>query len=387
MKWYVRILLLVLMIFVIAGLVAANKDSARKPYLIGVFCSVTGPNAPLGTPERDTLVMLEEQINKKGGINGRPLKLIIEDDGSDNTSAVKAAKKLIEQDGVCALIGSSGTGPTMAVIPIAEASEVPHISMAAGAAITNPLKKWVFRTPQTDQLAIGKILDYLIEKKIHKVAIIYDSNAYGSSGRDQLKILAPKYNITVVSEESFATKDTDMTVQLTKIRSTDAQAIICWGTNPAPAQVAKNIQQLGITLPLIMSHGVANKTFLDQSGDAANGILLPAGKLIVAAELPPSDPQRKLLLDYEKQFMAKYKRPADTFGGFAWDALGILVEALKVAGDDRVKLRDAIEKTTNFAGVSGIFNYSPTNHDGLTNEAFVMVQIKNGKWTLLKKKP
>ena len=286
MKWQLKIGLSILVLLVVVGTIWAADKDVKKPYLIGVFCSVTGPNAPLGTPERDTLLMLEEQINQKGGIKGHPLKLIIEDDGSDNTNAVKAAKKLIEQDNVCALIGSSGTGPTMAVIPISEASQVPHISMAAGLGITNPLKKWVFRSPQTDALAIGKILDYLTKtKKASKVAIIYDSNAFGSSGRDQLRILAPKYNVTIVSEESFATKDTDMTVQLTKIRTTDAQAIICWGTNPAPAQVAKNIQQLGITLPLFMSHGIANKAFLDQAGDAANGVLLPAGKLIVADEL------------------------------------------------------------------------------------------------------
>lgn len=384
MKWYVRILFSLLVIFMVAGSIWAAPNS--KPYVVGVFCSVTGPNAPLGTPERDTLMMLEEQINKKGGLKGHPLKLIIEDDGSDNTNAVKAAKKLIEQDGVCAIIGSSGTGPTMAVVPITEASEVPHLSMAAGIAITDPLKKWVFRTPQTDVLAVGKILDYLTSKKINKVAIIYDSNAFGSSGRDQLRVLAPKYKVTIVAEEAFATKDTDMTVQLTKIRSSEAQAIICWGTNPGPAQVAKNLKQLGITLPLLMSHGVANKAFLDQAGDAANGVLLPAGKLIVARDLPGSDPQKKLLLEYAKQFETRYKRPADTFGGHAWDALSILVQALKKAGDNRVKLRDAIETTTKFAGIGGVFNYSPTNHDGLANDAFVMVEVKNGNWTLLKKK-
>ena len=391
MKWYVRILFLTLVILLVTGLIWAAPD--KKPYVIGVFCSVTGPNAPLGTPERDTLLMLEEQINKKGGIKGHPLKLIIEDDGSDNTNAVKAAKKLIEQDNVCAIIGSSGTGPTMAVIPITESSEVPHMSMAAGIAITNPLKKWVFRTPQTDVLAIGKILDYLTSKKINKVAMIYDSNAYGASGRDQLRLLAPKYNVAIAAEEAFATKDTDMTVQLTKIRSSEAQAIICWGTNPAPAQVAKNVQQLGINLPLFMSHGVANKTFLDQAGSAANGILLPAGKLIIADELPHTDPQRKLLLDYRKQFEVKYGRPADTFGGHAWDALSLLVQALKKVNADidnkaalRAQLRDEVEKITKFAGIGGVFNYSATNHDGLSNDAFVMVEIKNGNWTLLKKK-
>jgi branched-chain amino acid transport system substrate-binding protein len=385
MKRNVKLILVALALFVVVVGIAFAEKEAQKPYVVGAFCSVTGPNAPLGTPERDTLMMIEEKVNKSGGIKGHPLKVIIEDDGSDNTNAVKAVNKLIQQDNVCAIIGSSGTGPTMAAIPVIEASEVPHISMAAGNAITNPLKKWVFRSPQTDVLAVGKILDYLTKKKITKVAMIYDSNAYGASGRDQLKLQSPNYKVTIVAEEAFATKDTDMTVQLTKIRGTDAQAIICWGTNPAPAQVAKNVQQLGITLPLLMSHGVANQAFLDQAGSAANGVMLPAGKLIVAGELPVFDPQRKLLLEYASEYQTKFNRSADTFGGHAWDALNIIVHALKKVGDDRVLLRDEIEKTSKFVGIGGIFTYSAQNHDGLTNDAFVMVKINNGKWTLVKK--
>lgn len=380
-KWIVFLLI----VWVIGCLSTAYAEKNASPYVIGAICSITGPNAPLGTPERDTLLMQEEQVNKKGGINGHPVKIIIEDDGSDNTNAVKAAKKLIDQDQVCALIGSSGTGPTMAIIPVAESGEVPLVSMAAGLGITNPIKKWVFRSPQTDQLAVGRILDYLVKKKMSKVAMIYDSNAYGSSGRDQLRALAPQYKVAIAAEEAFATKDTDMTVQLTKIRMTDAQAIICWGTNPGPAQVAKNIQQLGINLPLFMSHGVANQAFLDQSGSAANGVLLPAGKLIVAKELSIADPQRKLLLAYAKEYQDKYGKPADTFGGHAWDAFNMIARAMKKAGNDRAKLRDEIEKTNHLPGIGGIFTYTASNHDGLGNDAFVMVKVSDGKWSLVKK--
>ena len=384
MKIYLRILLMLMVVMLITSAVSLGIE-VKNPYVIGAFVSVSGPNAPLGTPERDTLLMLEEKINKKGGINGHPLKLVIEDDASDNTNAVKAAKKLIEQDNVVAIIGGSGTGPTMAVIPIAEAAGVPQISMAAGLAITDPIKKFVFRVAPTDQLVAGKILGYLNQNKISKIAIIYDSNAFGSSGRDQLRQLAPKFRVNIVAEESFASKDTDMTVQLTKIRTTDAQAIICWGTNPGPAQVAKNVQQLGITLPLFMSHGVANQAFLDQAGPAANGIMLPAVKLIIANELPDSDPQKKVLLQYSREFQERFNRPADHYGGHAWDALNIIVNALNKVGSDRAKLRDEIEKTTRFSGIGGVFNYSPTNHDGLSNESCAMLKIVKGKWTLLKK--
>lgn len=381
-----KVLLLILIVSVVlmASHAFAGSD-VKKPYVIGAFVSVSGPNAPLGTPERDTLLMLEEQINKKGGVNGHPLKIVIEDDGSDNTNAVKAAKKLIEQDNVCAVIGGSGTGPTLAVAPICENSAVPQVSMAAGIAITDPIKKWVFRVAPTDTTAAGKILEYMTTHKISKFAVIYDSNAFGTSGRDQLKALAPKYRVTIVDEESFGSKDTDMTVQLTKIRTSAAQAIVCWGTNPGPAQVAKNVQQLGITLPLFMSHGVADQTFLDQAGPAADGIILPAVKLIVAKDLSNSDPQKRVLLQYDKEFQAKFNRSADHYGGHAWDALNIIVTALKKVGDDRSKLRDEIEKTKNFVGIGGIFNYSADDHDGLSPNACAMLKIVDGKWTVLKK--
>ena len=376
------LLLFAVLVFITGMAIAAGESKA--PYVVGAFVSSSGPNAPLGVPERDTLLMVEEMINQKGGINGHPLKVIIEDDASDNTNAVKAAKKLIEQDNVCAIIGGTGTGPSLAVAPISENAGVAQMSMAAGVAITNPIKKWVFRVAPMDSIVAGRLLDYFKTKNISKFAVIYDSNAFGSSGRDQLKLLAPKYNMTIVAEESFASKDTDMTVQLTKIRTTNAQAIVCWGTNPGPAQVAKNVQQLGITIPLFMSHGVANQAFIDQAGPAADGVTLAAVKLIVADQLPGSDPQKKVLKAYAEAFQLKYGRSADHYGGHAWDALNIIVQALRKAGDNRAKLRDEIEKTTNFSGIGGVFNYAPDNHDGL-KESCTMIKIVKGKWTLLKK--
>jgi len=382
-----RLVTKVLPILVLAALLVTPVvgASSKEPYKIGAFLSVTGPNAPLGTPEKETLVMLEKKVNKAGGINGHPIRVIIEDDASDPTTAVKAAKKLVEQDKVCAIIGGSGTGPTMAVISaVTGTAEIPHIACAAGVAITNPLNKWVFRTAQLDSFAVGRILDYFKKHKINKVAVIYDSNAYGVSGRDQVRNLAPQAGVTIVDEESFGSKDTDMTVQLTKIRATDAQAVLCWGTNPGPAQVTKNLRQLGITLPLFQSHGVANQEFIDLSQGMAEGVIFPAGKIIVAEQLPAGDPQRKVLIQYVKDFEAEFAKPPTTFGGHAWDAFMMIAGALKKVGSDPAKIRDYIEGIRNFRGIGGVFNYSPTNHDGLTNDAFVMVTVKNGKFVLLR---
>ena len=355
----------------------------KDPYKIGAVLSITGPNAPLGTPERDTLKMLEEQINQAGGIDGHPLQVIIEDDATDVSSAVRATMKLLEQDKVLALIGSSGTPSTLAMIPIIEKAEVPLMALSAGLQVTDPIKKWVFRTPQTDTLVIHRLLKYLRKVKLEKIAVIYDTNSFGVSGRDQIRKFAPDYGITVVKEEAFKTEDTDMTVQLTKIRGTDAQAVVCWGTNPAPAIIAKNMKQLEISIPLFQSHGIANQKFIELGGEAVNGVIFPAGKLLVAHYLPENDPQKTVLLQYLKDFQEKYGRAPDTFGGHAWDALQILALVLKETGSDKYQLRDGIEKINSFIGIGGIFNYSANNHDGLTPDCLVMVKIVDGEWTYL----
>ena len=223
-----------------------------------------------------------------------------------------------------AIIGPSTTGETMAVIPVAEKEQVPLISCSAGSKITDPVKKWVFKTAQNDTLAVGKIYEYLQKQKLSNVAILTVSDGFGSSGREQLKGQAAKYGITIVSDDTYGPKDTDMTAQLTKIRGSQAQAIICWGTNPGPAVIAKNAKQLGVKIPLFMSHGVSSKKFIELAGDAAEGIKLPSGKVIVADLLSGSDPQRKSLMSFVKDYQKHYKAEGDHFGGHAWDAVMLI---------------------------------------------------------------
>ena len=174
-----------------------------------------------------------------------------------------------------------------------------------------------------------------------------------------------------------------MTPQLTKIRATPAQAVICWGTGPAPAVVAKNIKQLGMTIPLIQSHGAASKKFIEYAGDAANGIILPAGKIAVYKDLPDTDPQKAVIQKYVQNYEAKFKTPVSGFGGYAYDAAHLLFLAMSKAGTDTVKIRQELENVKNFPGVSGVFNMSPEDHNGLGPDAFVMVKIENGTWKLL----
>ena len=368
---------------VIAGLMAGSAFAA-SPIKIGALFSVSGPASFLGEPERNTAVMMVDEINKAGGIKGRKLELVVYDTQGDATKAVQATNKLIKEDKVVAIIGPSITGDTMAVIPVVEKAGVPLISCAAGFKITDPVKKWVFKTAQNDALAVKKIFEYMKKQKISKIALVTVSDGFGSSGREQLVLHAKEFDIQIISDETYAPKDTDMTAQLTKIRGSAAQAIVCWGTNPGPAIVARNVKQLGITIPLFMSHGVSSKRFIDLAGDAAEGIILPSGRVIVAGQLPKTDPQRKSLLSYVENYRKNYKVEGDHFGGHAWDAVMLIKEAMERGAETPAAIRDELEKTENFAGIGGIFNYSPQDHAGLSSNAFVLVQVKQNNWTLIK---
>jgi branched-chain amino acid transport system substrate-binding protein len=373
----------VLAVLLLAG-GCAQKDAAKAPYKIGGLFSITGPNSFLGEPERNSMQLLAEQINAKGGINGRPLELVIYDDEGDEAKAVLNANKLIEKDQVLAIVGPSLTGTTMAVIPIVEKAQVPLISCAAGVKITTPVKKWVFKTPQTDVMAVAKLYEFMKRQGVRKVAILSVSNAFGDSGREQLLEQAAGAGLQVVGDEKFGASDADMTPQLTKIRGLNPEAIVCWGTNPGPAVVAKNMQQLGLRIPLYQSHGIASKKFIELAGTAADGIILPTGKILVAKSLPDNDPQKPVLLKYIIDYEAKYKSAVSGFGGYAWEGLDMIVLALQKAGADRAKIRDEIEKVNGYVGISGIFRLSPQDHNGLSkDEAFVMVRIVNGDWQIL----
>lgn len=357
---------------------------AAAPIKIGALFSVTGPAAFLGEPERNSAKMVVEEINKAGGVKGRMLELVAYDTTGDATKAVQLATKLIKDDKVVAIIGPSTTGETMAVIPVAEKEQIPLISCSAGSKITDPVKKWVFKTAQNDALAVGRIYEYLQKMKQTNVSILTVSDGFGASGREQLKSQAAKYGITIVSDDTYGPKDTDMTAQLTKIRGSHAQAIICWGTNPGPAVVAKNVRQLGIKTPLFMSHGVSSKKFIDLAGEAAEGVKLPSGKVLVCDLLPNSESQKKSLMSFVKDYQNHYKAEGDHFGGHAWDAVMLLKNAMERGAETPSAIRDQLEKTKNFCGIGGTFTYTAQDHAGLGKDAFVLVEIKNKDWVVVK---
>ncbi len=360
-----------------------GRALASDTVKIGSFLAVTGPASFLGDPELKTLQMYIDEINAKGGIDGKKIEFIHYDTKGKAKEAKNFVNRLIKKDKVDVIIGGTTSGNTLAVIDIVQKAKVPLISLAGSVKIIEPVKKWVFKTPHTDRMAAEKIFQDMKKKGITKIALITGNGGFDKSGRAQCFALAPKYGIEIVADEKYGNADTDMTTQLTKIRGTDAQAILNFGFGKAPAIVVKNIRQLGIKLPIYESHGVASKKFIELAGPAANGVRLPAAALIVADQLPANDPQKKVLLDYKKKYEAKYG-PVSTFGGHAYDALFITVGAIERAkSSDPAKIRDEIEKTHGFVGTGGVFNMSPTDHLGLGLDAFKMIEVQDGNWKLL----
>ncbi|MEJ1354964.1 MAG: ABC transporter substrate-binding protein [Candidatus Sedimenticola sp. (ex Thyasira tokunagai)] len=362
---------------------SAGQTLANGSIKVGTFLAVTGPASFLGDPELKTLQMYIDNINAKGGIDGKQIELVHYDTKGKAKDAVNFVKRLIKKDKVDIIVGGSTSGSTLAVMPEVKKTGIPFISLAGSVKIIDPVQKWTFKMPHTDRMAANKIFADMKKRGITKVALISGSGGFGKSGRVQSLALAPNHGIKVVADEAYGAKDTDMTAQLTKIRSTDAEAILNFGFGSGPAIVTKNVRQLGIKLPLYQSHGVASKKFIGLAGEAAEGVRLPASALLVADKLPNSDPQRPVLLSYRNMFEPKHGA-VSTFGGHAYDGLMIALEAIDRAdSNDKAKVRDEIEKTSGFIGTGGIFTMSANDHLGLGLDAFRMLEIKNGDWVLV----
>jgi branched-chain amino acid transport system substrate-binding protein len=354
---------------------------------IGAIFSVTGPASFLGAPEEKTARMLVDQINAKGGVNGQKIELIVKDSGGSPEKAVSFAKQLIEEEKVLAIIGPSTSGETMAIKGLCEQNQMILVSCAAAEVIVNPVAKYVFKTPQKDSQAATWIYRTMKEKGITKIAVLTGNDGFGAAGKKQLEDLAKVEGIEILANEVYDKAATDLTDILTKVKGTPGvQAIVNWSIVPAQSIVAKNMRQIGLNVPLFQSHGFGNLQYVEQAGVAAEGILFPAGRLLVVAELPDEHPQKELLATYKKDYETLYKEPVSTFGGHAYDAFMIVIEGLKRAGQpDREKVRDAIESLKGFVGTAGVFNFSPTDHTGLDLEAFEMLTVKDGKFALYKR--
>ena len=364
---------------------AGGLAFAADPIKIGSVLSVTGPAAFLGDPELKTLQLYVEKLNKEGGVVGRPLQLVHYDDASDAGKANGFAKRLIEEDKVDVIVGGTTTGSTMSMAPLVEKAGTPFVSLAGAVVIVEPVKKWIFKTPHTDRMAAEKVFEDMKKRGLTKVALLSETSGFGQSGKKETEAMAAKMGITLVANETYGPKDTDMGPQLTKIKNAaGVQAVFVFGLGQGPAIVTKNYQQLGIKLPLYHAHGVASEEFIKLAGPAAEGVRLPAAALLVAEKLDAKDPQKPVVTAYRKAYNDRYKEDVSTFGGHALDGLMMVVEAIKRAGGvDKAKVRDQLEATKGFIGTAGKVNMSATDHMGLDLSAFRMLEVKKGDWTLV----
>ena len=373
---------IVITIVALAFLVGAGVQAA-EPIRVGAILAVTGPASFLGGPESRTLTMLAEEVNAKGGISGHKVELIIMDSGANPEKAVSFAKQLIEEKKVLAILGPSTSGETMKIKGIAEEANTILLSCAAAEVIVNPVAKWVFKTPQKDSDAIQAIFNQMKRMKISRIGVLSGNTGFGKAGKGQIEKLAPENGITIVASEVYDKASTDLTAEVTKLKAANVDAIVNWSIVPAQSIVIKNARQIGFVGPIFQSHGFGNIKYVEAAGAAAEGVIFPAGRLLVADVLPDSNPQKPVLLKYKNDYEKKYKEDASTFGGHAYDAFMILAKAIEKAGStDKEKVRDEIESMRGFVGTGGVFDFSAKDHNGLDIDAFELLTVKNGKFAI-----
>jgi len=379
-----RFLMLLFSLITILFLCDVTFSQTKTPYLIGGISMVTGPGAFVGTPMWDGAVLRRDMINEAGGINGHPIKTIFYDDGGDESRAVLNAKKLIEEDKVIGIIGPGRSGCSLAVIPTVERAGIPFIAFSAATQNTRPVKKWTFAIGHMNLTATRKIIDYMVKNNIKKVAFLPDNTAYGDDAYKSFMQQKPD-SIQVLVHETYGDKDSDFTPQLTKAKAAGVDAVVVWNVSRPASIILKNAEMMGMNIPFFYTHGCATPEFAQLAGSAAKNMMVPSGKVIVADELPDKDPQKPVLVKFATEYEKRYKKPVNYFHGYGSDALQIMVDAIARTGDppekvNKEKVRSEIEKTKYF-GINGIYNMSPTEHNGLSYETMVML-----KWDIAKKR-
>lgn len=365
---------------------AATALAAQAQINVGVTVSATGPAASLGIPEKNTFTLMPQTIA------GQKVNYIVLDDASDTTKAVENTRKLITENKVDIVIGSTTTPNSLAMIDVVAEAQVPMISMAASARIVEPVdakKRWVFKTPQNDIMMSLAIVSHMADNGVKTVGFIGFADAYGEGWYGEFSKAAAIKGLQIVANERYARTDTSVTAQVLKIIAAKPDAVLIAGSGTPAALPQRTLKERGYSGKYYQTHGVANNDFLRVGGKDVDGTFLPAGPVLVADQLPASHPVRKSALEYISKYEAAHgKGSVSTFGAHAWDA-GLLMAAavpaaLKKAQPGtpafRAALRDALEQVRELPGAHGIFNMSANDHLGLDQRARVMVRIDNGTW-------
>ena len=372
-----------------ATILSLSADVAFADITIGVTLSATGPAASLGIPEKNTVELLPTSLGSE------KVRWIVLDDASDTTRAVTNTRKLITEDKVDVILGSTVTPNSLAMVDIVADAETPMISMAASARIvdpTNPKTRWVFKTPQSDSLMADAIAVSMKANGVKTVGYIGFNDAYGESWLGEIKRSAQTAGINIVADEKYNRNDASVTGQVLKLIAANPDAVLIGASGTPGATPQKELVARRYKGRIYQTHGVANPDFLRVCAADCNGTLLPIGPMLVFEQLPESNPVKKVAAQYITQYETKFgKDSRTTFGGHAYDTFALLShavpEALKKAKpgtkEFRAALRDALE-TSNVVGTHGVFVMSPQDHNGLDNRARVMIRIDNGKWVLVK---
>jgi branched-chain amino acid transport system substrate-binding protein len=359
-------------------------EAAEKvPYKIGAVLPLTGYTSWLGVLSDEGTKLKVEMINKAGGVNGHPLELITYDNQSKPEEANRVAQRLITRDEVVAIIGDGSVPIAAPVFALGNQKKV-SVFFACGYAIDPQKELFSFNQAHPTEFAVASPFRYFKKRGMTKVAFLMAVGSLGELGSKIGNKVAAEYGLTVVSEEKFETQATDVTPQLTKLRGLKPDVIFSFSTGEPAAMVARNMAQLNMNIPLLVSHGNATPGFLKMVADLPTMVIVPSGKITVVDQLPDIDPAKKVLQAFNKQYMERFKAPATYFAGQSADGIALIAEGLKIAGSsDPVKLRDALEGIKNFVGNNGVFNMSPKDHQGTRLDDMVNVTIKNGKWQLL----
>jgi branched-chain amino acid transport system substrate-binding protein len=367
-----------------ALILALSLGSCKKEedtIKIGAILAVTGGASFLGAPEARTAEMVVEEINANGGLLGRQIELIIKDSAANPEKAISFAKQLIEEDQVTAIIGPSTSGETMQIKDLCETLKTPLISCAAAEAIVDPVASYVFKTPQKDSYVAEWIYRAMNDMGISRIGLVAANTGFGNAGMGQLEKYAPQFGIEIAAKETYDSAATDLTAVLTKLRAQNVEAVVNWSIVPAQSIVPKNMKQLGMEIPLFQSHGFGNIKYVEAAGAAGEGIIFPAGRLLVAEKLPDSHPQKANLVAYKTAYEEKFGEAVSTFGGHAWDAIMLTLEAVRIAeSSERDAVRDALESIQNFPGTGGIFNMTAADHNGLGMDSLELLTVRNGQF-------
>ena len=372
----------------IALALACGAGTAVAQVKIGVTLSTTGPAASLGIPEKNTIALLPQQIA------GKSVQYIVLDDATDASKAVQNTHKLIDEDHVDAIIGSTATPNSLAMLDVVSAAKTPMISLAASAEIIAPMdakRQWAFKTPQNDSLMADALAGYMEKHGVKTVGFIGFSDAYGESWYNVFNTAAAAHHLKVVANERYNRTDASVTGQVLKTMSANPDAVLIAGAGTPSALPARTLKERGYKGTIYQTHGVANNDFLRVCGKDCEGELLPAGPILVADQLPDSNPVKQSSEAYKNAYEKAYGvGSVSTFGGHAWDAGQMLQRAIPEAlkkgqpGTEafRVALRDALANIKELPLAHGIMNTTATYHNGLDTRARVIVEIVDGKWKL-----